>query len=188
MKRTTVDEFKFLIGYTENNEILIGNIKKTYCDIDNKTTFSFTCKECYCIDKDDIDPEEQIDAYLSCRGHDYEFLYDCCNYWECAPQDLRSTMKAFFWDDVDMYFDTCDDIDVVGYIIETTAFGQIDPREYDFSDLYISDEAFEMLMYCWDNYHMKEIPESDWNKLYTALYEFYIRTNNAVAWVENILA
>ena len=35
------ESLNFLIGYTENNEILIGKISKRYCDIDNKTTFFF---------------------------------------------------------------------------------------------------------------------------------------------------
>lgn len=181
------ESLDFLIGYTENNEILIGHVEKRYCDIDNKTTFSFTCKVCYCLDEDDIDPQKEVDGYLSCYDHDYEFLYQNCIYWECAPQDLPSNMIKFFWDDIDTYFDICYDIEVPGYIMELTACGQVDPHEYDISDWYISKDAFKMLMNCWDNYHLKDIPQSDWDALYDALSHASVKNDKSATWVENIL-
>lgn len=181
------ESLNFLIGYTENNEILIGEISKRYCDIDNKTTFSFCCKVCYCLDEDDITPESQVYGYLSWHDQDYAFLYQLCEYWECAPQDLTSNMIKFFWDDIDTYFDICYDIEVPGYIMELTACGQVDPREYDISDWYISKDAFKMLMDCWDNYHLKDIPQSDWDALYDALSPASVKNDKSATWVENIL-
>lgn len=179
------ESLNFLIGYTENNEILIGEISKRYCDIDNKTIFSFSCKECYCLDESNIDPKEQIREYLS--HCDYEFLYTFCEYWQCSPQDLPKVMREYFWDDIDTYFDICYDIEVPGYIMELTACGQVYPREYDISDWYISKDAFKMLMDCWDNYHLKDIPQSDWDALYDALSPASVKNDKSATWIENIL-
>lgn len=179
------EHLDFLIGCTENNEILIGEISKRYCDIDNKTTFSFSCKKCYCIDESNIDPKEQVEEYLS--HCDYEFLYTSCEYWQCSPQDLPKVMREYFWDDIDTYFDICYDVEVPGYIMELTACGQVDPREHNISDWYVSKDAFKMLMDCWDNYHLKDIPQSTFDALYDALSPASVWDDKSVTWVENIL-
>lgn len=170
---------KFLIGCTYEGTILLGEINHRGGE------FSFCCDELDCIQSDRIDKEEEVYCYLECC--DDEYKYKLCEYYACSPAFLEQFMIDSFDDEIERYFDVDYTFDVDGYLFNLIACGQHDPRELFFSNLYISPNIFDTLMYCWDNYHLKQMPKATWNSLYDALFSASVEDDYVAEWVENIL-
>ena len=168
---------KFLIGYTKNDTILIGEIQN------RNGQFSFCCDEEECVFLDSDAEENAVSSFLLCRGDDIK--YQLCRQYDCSPRELKQTLVYKF--DQDMFFDIDYTFDIDGYVFNFVACGQLDPRECDISQLYISQSDFDFLMNCWDNYHLKDIQDVIWNTLYNELESASVYEDDVISWVENIL-
>lgn len=155
-------EKRFLLGVNENN-ILIGEIEITTRNGYKEFTASFDKGEAF--DIDNIDLEEQ-----------------CQNEWDCLDETTKLNLlcdgdrtKEDVFDEWTKYSDyhefidcSCTDIEMEtkdGVLVnfETVSCGQHDERdESNFKNFkYTNKRAFEIIMYLWDNYHLKEITDKE---------------------------
>ena len=155
-------ERKFLLGVNKN-KILIGEIEITTRNGYKEFTASFDEGEAF--DIDNIDLAEQCQDEWDCldEATKLDLLYD----GDRTREDVFDewTRYSDYHDFIDC---SCTDIEIEtkdGVLVnfETTCGGQHDVRdENDFDKWkFTNKQAFEIIMYLWDNYHLKEITEKE---------------------------
>lgn len=155
-------EKKFLLGVNENT-ILIGEIEITTRNGYKEFTASFDKGEAFNID--DVDFTAEYESLWECYDAEgkLDLLYDGGRTREDVFNDW--TRYSDYHEFIDC---SCTDIEIEtknGELInfETTSCGQHDERdESNFDNFkYTNKRAFELIMYLWDNYHLKEITEKE---------------------------
>ena len=152
---------RFLLG-VNGKSILIGEIEITTRNGYKEFTASFDKGEAFKID--DIDLQEECQENWDCLDAEakLELLYDGDRTREDVFEDW--TRYADYHEFIDC---SCTDIELeinenlINF--ETTSGGQHDEREEaDFNEfIYTNQEAFNLIMQLWDNFHLKEITEKE---------------------------
>lgn len=155
-------EKRFLLGVNEKS-ILIGEIEITTRNGYKEFTASFDKGEAF--DVDDLDLQELCQEDWDCLDEKakLDLLYD----GDRTREDVFDEWTRY--SDYHEFIDcSCTDIEIEtknGELInfETVSGGQHDERdENNFENFkYTNKRAFELIMYLWDNYHLKEITEKE---------------------------
>lgn len=91
---------------------------------------------------------------------DKEYLYNMCETYHCAPQDLAKHQADECKDprdalDCSLYPEEIEIMDGSHWYFESSACGQHDTRKD--IEVYVNKEAYDLLHELWDNYHLKDI-------------------------------
>ena len=163
-------EKRFLLGINGKN-ILIGEIEITTRNGYKEFTASFDKGEAFKIDE--IDLQEMCENQWEC--YDAESKLDLLCDGDRTREDVFDEWTRY--SDYHEFIDcSCTDIEIeinnelINF--ETTSCGQHDEREEsDFNNfIYTKKKAFKLIMYLWDNFHLKEITEKE-EKIFNQICE-----------------
>lgn len=147
---------KYLLGATEDREIVFGNFEITTRNGYPEFTASFDCVRPF--EGNEYDLEAYYEDWCDCM--DKEYLYDLCENNRCSPQDLPKVLANECCDvrdalDCSLYPEVID-IDGTDWYFESSSCGQCDTRKYGM-DEYVNQEAYNLLHELWDEYHLKKV-------------------------------
>lgn len=161
---------KYLLGATVNNELVFGEFelkhpsywskeKGSYID-ESVLEFSASFDSVRPFKEEDYDLEEYYEEYL--YGADKEYLYDLCEQYDCSPSELPKNLADNCYDvrdalDCSLYPEEIT-VDGKSWYFESGSCGQYDSRE-DGMEVYVNEEAYNLLHTLWDNYHLKKVDE-----------------------------
>jgi len=158
-------EKNFLLGIIKN-QIIICNLELQNRNCKNEFTASFNVGEAFNVD--DVNAEEW-----------------CESFWDSVDAktklDILNDGQRSYWDWVDEIKNSCDYLELIDCSctnielkfnhkkinFETVCCGQHDVRtESNYNKMiYTNKTAFDLIMYLWDNYHLKQLPENELKKL-----------------------
>jgi hypothetical protein len=147
---------KYLLGATEDREIVFGEFEVTQRNGYSEFTASFDTVRPF--KGSDYDLEEYFEGWMD--GLDKAYLYDLCEQHWCSPQDLPSKLADECYDvrdalDCSLYPEEMK-IDDEYWYFESSIWGQHDTRE-DGMDEYTDKEAYDLLHELWDAHHLKKV-------------------------------
>lgn len=143
--------YKFLLGATRSGCIVFGEFGFGYSH-DQPPYFSASFDTVRPFNEDDID-ERYVEDYLG--GFDKETLYDMCENYHCAPQDLA---EEYFEDNPVTEIVDCslypEEINIRGnvFAFESDACGQHDCL--DEMDEFVDEVAVRKLFGLWNSFHL----------------------------------
>lgn len=162
--------YKFLLGATEDNELVFGEFelrnpsyyskdKGNYTD-ENVLNFSASFDTVMPFISQNYDLIAYFESWIDCQDKGY--LYDECERLDCSPSELPKCL-ADECDDVRDVIDCSlysEEITVNGesWCFESCACGQHDTRKDKMKE-YTNYEAYNLLNELWDNYHLKQVDE-----------------------------
>lgn len=146
---------KYLLGATENNEIVFGEFEITSRNGHPEFTASFDTVRPF--NADEFDMDEYFENWI--EDMDKEWLYDRCIEFDCKPSKLAENL-AYECDDVRDALDCslypeCYAVDGADWCFESIGCGQNDVR--DEIEEIINPDAYNLLHELWDNYHLKKV-------------------------------
>ena len=147
---------KYLLGATENREIVFGKIEVTQRNDYPEFTASFDIV--WPFKGDEYDLERYYEEW--CDSMDKAYLYDMCQNFNCTPYDLPKELADECYDvrdalDCSLYPEIID-VDGTNWYFESGSWGQHDTRK-DGMDEYTNKEAYDLLHELWDKYHLKKV-------------------------------
>lgn len=173
---------RYLVGATKDNRLV-------FADVENRKDYFSVCFDTVRpFNKDDVDLEEYVEnLYDRSDIGDTEFV-DLLERYDCKPSELVDCILEDFGDDPRNYLDCSlyDGESLVNgdtWYFESDSCGQCDTR--DEMDVYINKEAYDEIIRCWDNYHLKPIPSEELEKLNKAV-ELLLCVNEE-EWIENYI-
>jgi hypothetical protein len=175
---------KYLLGATENREIVFGEFEVTTRNGYPEFTASFDCVSPF--KGDDYDLEEYYVDW--CDSMDKATLYDMCERLDCSPSALPRELADECYDvrdalDCSLYPEIID-VDGINWYFESGSCGQHDTRK-EGMDEYVNQEAYDLLHELWDVYHLKKVDNDvveKVNKLVDMLEEI-----DEEAWIEDYI-
>lgn len=149
---------KYLLGATEDRELVFGEIEITNRNGYPEFTASFDCVRPF--KGSDYDLEEYFEDWMD--ELDKAYLFDLCEQHWCSPQDLPSKLADACGDvrdalDCSLYPEEIE-IDDEYWYFESGSCGQCDTRKYGM-DEYTNKEAYDLLHELWDEYHLKKVDD-----------------------------
>lgn len=175
---------KYLLGATEDREIIFGEVEITQRNGYPEFTASFD--SVYPFKGDEYDLTQYYEDW--CDGMDKEYLYDLCETNRCSPQDLPEILADECCDvrdalDCSLYPKIID-VDGTNWYFESGSCGQYDTRKKGM-DEYTNKEAYDLLHELWDEYHLDRVSNEvvdKVNKLIDMLEEV-----NEEEWIEDYI-
>lgn len=148
---------KYLLGATEDNELVFGEFEIT--NRNGYPQFSASFDTVRPFNAADFDLEDYFEDWL--EGMDKDWLYDQCVYHDCKPSDLAEYLADECYDvrdalDCSLYPEMYD-VDGEDWCFESSACGQHDTRN-EMRD-FVNPYAYNVLHELWDNYHLKEVDD-----------------------------
>lgn len=149
---------EYLLGATVNNELVFGEFELR--DRKEYTEFSASFSTVIPFNAENYDLEEYYEGWID--GMDKEYLYDLCVRFDCKPSELPSELTDECYDvrdalDCSLYPEEII-VDGESWCFESSSCGQHDTRK-DGMEVYVNEEAYNLLHTLWDNYHLKKVDE-----------------------------
>lgn len=181
-------EKRFLLG-VNGKSILIGEIDITTRNGYKEFTASFDKGEAFNVDDIDLFEECQNDWDCLDAESKLDLLYD----GDITREDVFDewTRYSDYHDFIDCSCTNIElEIDGESINFQTTSGGQHDEREEnDFNNfIYTNKKAFELIMYLWDNFHLKEITEKEekiFNQICELLKDYTIHSETTENFIKN---
>ena len=149
---------KYLLGATVYNELVFGEFELR--DRNGYKEFSASFNTVTPFNAENYDLEEYYEGWID--GLDKEYLYDLCVRFDCKPSELPSELADECYDvrdalDCSLYPEEIM-VDGESWCFESSSCGQHDTRK-DGMEVFVNEEAYNLLHTLWDNYHLKKIDE-----------------------------
>lgn len=150
---------KYLLGVTNNGELVFGEFKVTKRNGYPEFTASFNTV--FPITEDEVDAEEYYENLI--EGADDSWVLERLKIYDCPytelPERLVIDNGASIYDirDCSLYSEEID-VDGITYYFESSSCGQHDTRK-DGMELYTNQKAYDKLHELWDLYHLKKVDE-----------------------------
>lgn len=149
---------KYLLGATVNNELVFGEFELR--DRNGDKEFSASFDTVIPFNAEDYDLEECYEGWVD--GMDKKYLYDLCERFDCSPSQLPKNLADECYDvrdalDCSLYPEEIS-VDGESWCFESSSCGQHDTRK-DGMEVYVNEEAYNLLHTLWDNYHLKKVDE-----------------------------
>ncbi len=163
---------KYLLGATEDNEIVFGEFGITTRNGYPEFTASFNTVRPF--NATDFDLVDYYEDWI--EGMDRDYLYDMCVDFDCPPSELAENLADECYDvrdalDCSLYPEMYD-VDGDDWCFESSGCGQHDTRNW--MEEIINPTAYNLIHELWDNHHLNQVDESVVNqveKLYVMLDE-----------------
>ena len=179
MMKNLLNETNILLGATELNELVFGNINVR----DNKTlSISFGL-----VIPTIIDNEYLLERFTSLMEDlPKEDLYDLCVQYNVAPSNLIDEM--FYYATPEEILDLSvfpEQVEINGdnFIFESAGCGQIETRNV--MSEYIDKDAYMRLMELWDNYHLQPVDDDIVKEVETIVSE--LTKVDVMQWIEDYI-
>ena len=150
--------YKYLLGSTNDNELVFGEFGVTKLNEYHEFTASF----------DVVRPFREVDVdlgefwYSRLEDYDYEMKYNLCEEYDCAPSELLQNLIDNDDDIMELFdcslYPECYTIDNEDWYFESGACGQHDSSG-DMAE-YVNEDAYNALIDLWNNYHLKKVDEN----------------------------
>ena len=173
---------KFLLGATKDNEVVFCEMEIR--DRNGKSEFSASFNTVSPFKYDDEYLKERLKDTLDCYDKDY--LYCLCDRYNCS---LSQLVKHMYYDsmvediiDISLYSNS---IRVNGkdWYFESSSCGQCDTREI--MEFYVNEELYNRIHELWDEYHLKEIPQTIIDEVNSIIEE--LEKVDEEEWIENFI-
>lgn len=159
-------EKEILLGFTEENEVIFGNVAY------RNGRFSVSFHTSYPMEITTEKVIEQIEIFL--EQMDKNWVMDRLESYDCKPSELAEELRKDSYDVVADYFDNSlypeafriegveDDI----YFLASSS-GQLDSRGN--MSTYVNKDLYDAIHELWDEYHLKEVPFEKVEGLFEAI-------------------
>lgn len=149
---------KYLLGATENKEIVFGEFGVTNRNGYPEFTASFDLVRPF--KGEEYDLTQYYEDWCDDMGKDY--LYDLCVRFDCAPSELAEHLA----DECDDIRDALDcslypeviNVNRIDWYFESSSCGQHDTREE--MEIYTNKAAYDLLHKLWDKHHLCKVDGS----------------------------